>query len=169
MKPALGTYPEYFQRYIGQVKEENLLTAMESNSVEAIRLFQSIPEEKSQFAYAEGKWTIKEVIQHIIDSERVFGYRALAFSRKDENSLPSFDENKYATYSQANSRNLDELIEEFFAVRKSSQLLFTSFSETQLSEIGMASGKSISVLALGFIIAGHCIHHLNILQERYLN
>lgn len=169
MKPERGSYPEYFQRYIDHVEDENLLAALESNSVEAIRIFQSIPEEKTEYAYEEGKWNCKELIQHIIDTERVFSFRSLVFARKDETPLPSFDENKYAKNSYANSRTLDELIEEFYAVRKSSQLLFKTFSKEQLLERGVASGKSISVLGMGFIMVGHCIHHLNILQERYLN
>ena len=169
MKPERGSYPEYFQRYIDQVEDENLLAALESNSVEAIRVFQSIPEEKIAYSYEEGKWNCKELIQHIIDTERVFSFRSLVFARKDETPLPSFDENKYAKNSNANSRTIDELVEEFYAVRKSSQLLFKTFSKEQLLERGVASGKSISVLGMGFIMVGHCIHHLNILQERYLN
>lgn len=169
MKPTIGTYPEYFQRYIDAVKDDNLLNALENGCMEAMQIFQTISEEKALYAYAEGKWTIKEVIQHIIDTERIFCYRALVFARRDATPLPSFDENSYAENSYANSRSIQELIKEFFTVRKASQLFFQSLSEDQLLLSGWMSGKSSSALALGFIIAGHCQHHLNILQERYLN
>ena len=116
----------------------------------------------------EGKWSIKEILQHVIDAERVFAYRSLTFARKDNNTLPSFDEKDYAANSNGNNRAWHELVEEFKALRKSTELLFNSFTKENLNAIGKASDYTITVLALGYIIVGHVAHHINIIRERYL-
>lgn len=167
-KPSPSTYPEYFQRYINQVKEEDLQLAFKNQMPAAEIFFQSINEELSKKKYAEGKWSIKEVLQHIIDAERVFTYRAMCFARKEENILPSFDENNYANNSNANGRQWKSLIEEFTATRKSTQYLFNSFNDESLNTIGKASNYTISVAAIGFVTVGHLTHHIHIIQERYL-
>lgn len=167
-KPSTTTYPEYFQRYISQVKEDDLKTAFKNQMPVAENFLQSINEELSKKKYAEDKWTIKEVLQHVIDGERVFAYRALCFARKDENRLPSFDENNYAIHSNANERSWKNLVEEFIALRKSTEYLFNNFSEDALNSIGKASDYTISVSALGFITVGHVNHHIRIIQERYI-
>ena len=130
--------------------------------------FQSISEEFSRKRYAEGKWTIKEVLQHIIDAERVFSYRAMCFARKEQHILPSFDENGYAFNSNANNRDWNELIEEFVATRKSTEYLFNSFTDEALNTIGKASDYTITVAAVGFVTVGHVNHHIRIIQERYI-
>ena len=167
-KPSTSTYPAYFNTYIKLVQEDDVKSALKNQTPAAEKFFNSISEEKSLFKYAEGKWTIKEVLQHLIDAERIFGYRALAFARKDKNILPSFEENAYAAHSHANNRRWKELIEEFIAVRKSTEILFNSFTEEDLNTSGKASDYEITVLALGFTTAGHAAHHLNIIRERYL-
>ncbi len=167
-KPSPSTYPEYFQRYINQVKEDDLKLAFKNQMPAAEIFFQSINEELSKKKYAEGKWSIKEVLQHIIDAERVFTYRAMCFARKEENILPSFDENNYANNSNANGRQWKSLIEEFTATRKSTQYLFNSFNDESLNTIGKASNYTISVAAIGFVTVGHLTHHIHIIQERYL-
>ena len=168
IKTSNSTYPENFQRYINQVKEEDLKTAINNQMPAAEVFFRSISDEFSNRKYAEGKWTIKEVLQHIIDAERVFAYRALCFARKDEHTLPSFDENEYAANTNANNRNWQDLIEEFVSVRKSTEYLYNSFTQDALDSIGKASDYTISVSEIGFVIVGHVNHHIRIIQERYI-
>ena len=164
----IGIYAAHFYPYIKLVQNEDLKTVLEDQMQETEAFFNSIPEEKYLYKYAPDKWSIKEVIQHIIDTERVFAYRALAFSRKDVHTLPSMDENSYAINSDADKRKFQDLIDEFKAVRQSSIFLFTSFSPSQLNEVGKASDYEMSVKAMGYTIAGHVAHHINILKERYL-
>jgi exoribonuclease II len=167
-RPSPTTYPEYFQRYIKQVKEDDLKLAFKNQMPAAEIFFQSINEEFSKKKYAEGKWTIKEVLQHIIDAERVFSYRAMCFARKEQHILPSFDENGYALNSNANNRDWNELIEEFAATRKSTEYLFNSFTDEALNTVGKASDYTITVTAVGFVTVGHVNHHIRIIQERYI-
>ena len=167
-KPSATTYPEYFQRYINQVKEDDLKTAFKNQMPPAEIFLKSISEELSTKKYAEDKWTIREVLQHIIDAERVFSYRAMCFARKDQTILPSFDENSYALNSNANNRAWHELIEEFVATRKSTEYLFNSFTDEALNTVGKASNYTITVGAVGFVTVGHVNHHIRIIQERYI-
>ncbi len=159
---------EFFQRYINTSKEKNVIKAIKKSSEDFLGLLKTIPRKKIDYAYAEGKWTIKELLQHIIDAERVFVYRAMRFARKDATPLASFDENSWAANSRAASRKWDDLVKEFKAVRKSTELLFESFDDEQMLSKGTASNHEINVAALGFIAAGHVIHHQNIIKERYL-
>ncbi len=128
----------------------------------------SIPVEKADYAYAEGKWTLKELLQHCIDTERIMVYRALCIARGEKQSLPGFDENSYAAASNANIRTWEGLVEEMQLVRKSTILMFDSFNEEQLQQRGSANNHPITCNALGFIIAGHFLHHERIVKERYL-
>ena len=165
---SLGVYPPFFERYISLVKTDDWESVLSKQASEAQDFFSSIPEEKWSYKYEEDKWTIKEVLQHITDTERVFNFRALAFSRKDPNSFPSFNQDGYVINSNANQRSPKDLIEEFLAVRKCSQLLFKSLSDEQLNSVGTASNKEMSVKAIAYIIAGHFAHHVEILKEKYL-
>jgi uncharacterized damage-inducible protein DinB len=167
-RPDLSLVPPFFHNYINQVPEDNIISAFKNETPILIKFLESIPENKYDHRYAEGKWTIREVLQHIIDAERVFAYRALRFARKDATPLAGFDENLYAITANAAKRNWNELIEEFKTVRKSSEYLFNSFDEEQLNAIGTSSNKTIPVIAIGYIIVGHPIHHKNIIEERYL-
>ncbi len=164
-----GFFPPHFNIYISLVENEELMSILKKQEEEAQRFFSSIPAEKWLDRYAENKWTIKEVLQHITDTERVFNFRAFTFARKDPNTLASFNENEYANNSNANNRNATDLLEEFLAVRNSTQLLFASFSDVQLDTIGKASSYEMSVRAIGYMIAGHFAHHINVLKERYLS
>jgi hypothetical protein len=166
---SIGAYPSHFNKYISLVENEGLNSILQKQAAESEKFFSAIPQDKWLYKYAENKWTIKEVLQHITDTERVFSFRALVFARKDPNVFPSFDENEYAKNSNATEKNPEELIQEFLGVRKSTQLLFKGFSEKQLEAIGKASSYEMSVAAVGYMIAGHVLHHLNILQERYLS
>lgn len=167
-RPDLSSTPPFYHNYINLVPGDDLMTAFK-NETPAFTLFlESIPSGKHDFRYAEGKWTIRDLLQHIIDAERIFAYRALRFARKDTTPLQGFDENLYGETSKAFKRDWEELLEEFKTVRKSSELLFGSFDEEQLNAIGVSSNKSISVLAIGYIVVGHAIHHKKIVSERYL-
>lgn len=167
-KPAPETYPEYFHHYVDLVIENDLSDAF-ANQRQVIEDFlPTIPVEKSDFSYAPGKWTLKEMLQHIIDAERIFCYRALAIARKESVSLPAFDEDTYALNSKASRREWAGLCEELKSVRRSSVLLFESFDLEMLNQSGVANNKSITVLALGFILIGHLYHHKGIIEERYI-
>ena len=167
-KPELSTIPEFYHTYVNRVAEENILEALQYSHDKTSTLLQSIPEAKWGFRYAEGKWNVFEMVQHMIDAERIFAYRALCIARGEKASLPGFDENAYAQNSNADSRSAADLQEEWTAVRQATVLLFKSFNEEQLARTGTANNKPISVNAIGFISAGHVLHHLHILQERYL-
>ncbi|MEO6453070.1 MAG: DinB family protein [Ginsengibacter sp.] len=167
-KPNTTDYPEYFGRYINQVLENDLNEAFENQSLLIPKFLRSVSEEKSMHTYAEGKWTIKELLQHLTDAERIFNYRALCIARKETVSLPSFDENIYAENSYANARDWHSLAEEFINLRTSTQDLYNSFNAEMLWQKGLANGNTISVLSLGFITVGHFIHHKKIIEERYL-
>lgn len=161
-------YNPYYKSYIDKVGDLNLIEGLKSSLKKTEHFFDSIPDDKLEYTYADGKWTIKEIIQHLIDTEIVFSYRALRFARNDKTELPGFDENAYAQTSFANNKKLNELIEHYAAVRKSTIALFSNFDTETLSRIGNASGSNMSVRALGFVIIGHETHHCNIIRERYL-
>ena len=167
-RPDLSRVPEWSQNYIKQVEENDLMQALKNQTPSFLKLLKRIPVEKRNYRYAKDKWTIKELLQHIIDAERVFAYRGLCFARKDAAPLPGFDENDYANNSKAAKRDWNEMIEEFKAVRKSTEILFGSFDKQQLDSNGTASGRPVYVLAIGFILVGHINHHIKILKDRYL-
>jgi len=167
-RPDLNEVPAFYHRYVNFVKEEDVHTAIENNTNSAVSLLKNIPEEKWSYRYAEGKWSIKEMIQHVIDADRIFSYRALCFARGEKTSLPGFEENDYAEASDADRRTKDELITELVTLRQSIQQLFRSFSNKQLAGVGIANGNPVSVNSIGFIIPGHLENHLNVLKERYL-
>ena len=168
MHPDLSRVGNFYHNYINLVTEDDLAEAFDTQSASFIRFLETIPPAKYDYRYAENKWTIIEVLQHIIDAERIFSYRALRFARKDSTPLPGFDENLFAANSKAGIRNWDKLKEEFKVVRRSSQLLFNSFDEEQLQSNGISSNSPNYVLAIGFILIGHSMHHQKIIKERYL-
>lgn len=172
MKPSqLQTheYASYYTNYINQVSEEyTLIEELEISLHRFIKFVQDIPMDKFDYRYAEGKWTIKDIIQHIIDAERIFAYRALRFARNDTTELPGFEENDFVDEAHADKRSIMELLTELSSVRHSTLLLFKTFSDEQLIRIGIASNNPMSVRALGFIIIGHQNHHQRIFEERYL-
>jgi len=167
-RPTLNRIPAWFHNYVNQVPENDLMEAMKKQTPLFISFFDSIPADKRDFRYDEGKWTIKEMLQHIIDAERVFAYRGLCIARQDKTSLPGFDENEYADNSKADKRDWNDMMEEFKAVRRSSEILFASFDEEQLETTGTANNHPIYVLAIGYVLVGHVNHHVRILKERYL-
>jgi len=158
----------HFGTYIKQAGDGILIEELEISLHEFIRFVQNIPMDKFDYRYAEGKWTIKDIIQHIMDSERIFVYRALRFSRNDQTPLPSFEEDDYANSTDSNKRSIQDLLTELSALRHSTLLFYKSLSEEQLKRIGTASGNQISVRALGFVLIGHQKHHQKVFEERYL-
>jgi uncharacterized damage-inducible protein DinB len=167
-RPDLTRVPDFYHGYINKVKEDDLMLGLRNSTSQLFDLLESIPEEKHDYAYGEGKWTIKEVVQHMLDAERVFTYRALRFARKDDTPLPGFDENLFAQTAKADKRKWNEMVDEFAALRKASETMFASFDEEQLEQTGTASEHPIYVLGIGFIVAGHVNHHCQIIRERYL-
>ena len=162
-------YVPYFEQYIKLVTNNlSIIENLETAQKEFDNLLRNLPEKKHDFAYAEGKWTMKELIQHIIDTERVFCYRALCFARNDKTDLPGFDQDIFVDNDNANDRDYFDLLAEMQTLRTSTIQLYKSFSDEALLRIGIASGNEISVRALGFLFSGHQIHHLNIVRERYL-
>jgi hypothetical protein len=162
-------YAPYYKNYIQQIEKngksivENL--ALSQSDFEAA--LSDIPAEKQLYAYETGKWTVKEVVQHVIDTERIFCYRALRFARNDSTSLPGFDQDLFVANDNANARSWEDLLEEMCVVRQGTILLFNSFSKEALLRIGEGSGKNMSVRAIGFLCSGHQIHHIKVLKERY--
>ena len=162
-------YPEYFNQYISLVKQDDdCVDAMQNSLDNFVNFMEIVPFEKYNFKYQFDKWTVNDIVRHLIDAERVFAYRALRFARFDKTPLSGFEENDYAANVDTTSVNMDDLIQEFILVRKSTIKLFKSFSKKMLDNKGIASGKEISVLAIGYIISGHAIHHQNIINNRYL-
>lgn len=168
-KPDLSRVPEYYHRYINQVPEKDLLTALKNQAASFTAFLKKIPAGKVNYRYAKGKWSIREVVQHIIDTERVFAYRLLCIARGETAPLPSFDENAYADNADVSRRNWKDLVAEFKVVRESTILLVASLGKKQLDRTGIASGKPVYVLGLGFILPGHVTHHEKVLKERYLS
>ena len=164
----LERVPEYYHRYIEQVREQDLGEALSAQRNAFTDFLEAIPSDKIDYSYAEGKWTLKELLQHILDGERIFAYRALCIARKEEQSLPGFDEDSYAASSKAAGRNWDEMINEFKLLRQTTEILFGSFDNEQLESSGIANNKSVYVKAIGFVMVGHINHHIRIISERYL-
>jgi hypothetical protein len=167
-KTLTTNYPGFFQNYIQQVPEETLQDAFNKQTPFISSFLSSVPKDKYTFAYAEGKWTIKEVLQHMIDTERIMAYRALAFARGEKAKLPGFEEKEYAANSNANNRTWQSLGNEFLIVRQSTQLLFNSLTEGMLDAEGTANNNLLSVRTIGFIILGHFYHHKKIVEQLYL-
>ncbi|MER3373646.1 MAG: DinB family protein [Allomuricauda sp.] len=161
-------YNPFYHTYILALGDVGLIQELNRGRDEFLALLEEIPKSKLGYAYAEGKWTLAELLLHILDAERVFQYRALCFARNDKTALPGFDQDEYVPQSNAAARTTDDLMQEYKAIRESTLCLFNSFDEDVLKRIGVSSGSRMSVRALGFIISGHQAHHVKIIRERYL-
>jgi len=168
MRPNPGDYDPYFERYIKLIEGDDIIKILYEQNKITRELINSISDYKGNYRYADGKWTIKEVIGHILDSERILAYRALSLARGEKKSLPGFDHEDYVREGNFNSRELLELCFEFKLLRESNLLQFKNFSEDMLCKKGFADEASVTVLALLYIIGGHEKHHLNVLEEKYL-
>lgn len=160
--------PEYYRNYVAQAGDDDLLKALRQNTRQFKKLLKDLPKKKIDYAYAPGKWTIRELLQHIIDAERVFVLRAVWFARRDASPQPSFDEKVWASNANVSNRKWKSMVEEFFALRAATELFFESLDDDQLKRTGIASNNEMSVATVGFICAGHAAHHVNLIKERYL-
>ena len=161
-------FEKYINRYLDLVPSEQWIEEMKIASDATLEIYESLSEEQGNYAYAEGKWSLKTLLQHLIDTEKVFAYRALRFSRKDKSLVSGFDEEAWADNSYADSRTLKSLIKEFKLTRKQSFIFFKTLPEDALQLSGTVNGNSINVETIGKLTVGHNIHHLNIIKERYL-
>jgi len=166
--PDATEYAPYYERYVSLVPEDDVLAALEAQAAETRALLRAIPEDREGFRYAPEKWSIREVVGHVTDTERIFAYRALRFGRNDPTPLPSFDENEYARFSGAGAHPLTELAAELEEVRRATLGLFRHLPGEAWTRRGVASGYEMSVRALARVILGHERHHLRIVRERYL-
>ncbi len=168
-KPQPGEYDPYAIMYIKLLPDDGLvLKHLEENGQAAREFFLSVPKERLEYRYAPGKWTIKDILLHMIDDERIYSYRALRFARADTTPLPGFDQEQYAANAGANERTIEDLIEEFLAVRKATLSLFTRLPEEAFTRGGTANEHFVTVRALLYQLAGHELHHINIIKEKYL-
>jgi hypothetical protein len=168
-KSEIKVQPAYYQKYLPLIEQEELFDALYAalNAIKSLDV--SLLKSIGTKVYAPGKWTIANILQHLIDTERIFEFRALSFARGDAAQLPGMDENAYGSNAGANARNLEDIISEFITVRNATISLFKSFSKEAMFNTGFANNTENSVLALGFFIAGHQIHHFNVIRERYYN
>jgi uncharacterized damage-inducible protein DinB len=167
-RPLSNEYTPFQANYIALVSGNNFDEIINNHSQQLLNFYCNLPNDKGNYAYAENKWTIKEVMQHVIDTERILAYRALCLARGEKQALPGFDENEYAAAAFAHNRSMASLKDEFEWVRGSTNSLLLSFNEKQLTHLGTANSYLTNANAIGFIIYGHLLHHKNILEERYL-
>jgi len=167
-RPEPSEYDDFYAGYVAQVPDGDVLELLKEQGASHRELFAAIPEEKHDHRYAPGKWTVKEVIGHLIDTERVFAYRALAFARGDAAPIPGMDQDEYMAGADFGRRSMASLIDEYHHLRAADVALFGSFDEAVLDRTGVASGVPFTVRALLWIVAGHERHHLGVLKERYL-
>ena len=167
-RPDLSSVPQFYKRYVEHVKDMDVLDALRESNKATLEMIRQLPESKGEFRYEPGKWSIKELLVHMMDAERIFAYRALRFSRNDKTPLHGFEENDYAPEANAHSRTLSSIADEMERLRAVNIDLFKSFTPEMLQRIGNASKVDLSVLHLGYIIAGHERHHQQVLKERYL-
>ncbi|WP_118951445.1 DinB family protein [Taibaiella helva] len=167
MLPAENEYAPYYSRYIKMVTGD-IFDELKEQPASFAAFVNSIPKEKGDYAYAPGKWTVKEVLGHLLDTERIMAYRALRIARMDDTPLPGFDENAFVVHAHFGDRDIPSLLEELELIRRSNLFLFETFTEEELRRTGTASGHTVSVNALLYIIVGHIKHHRLILEERYL-
>ena len=167
-KPNAGEYPAYYKPFIEIAPQEEPVSSLKESGLNMTNALFGMSEELSSYRYVPNKWSIKQLLGHILDSERVFQFRAMSFARGEKIPLPGFDQDLYVANSNASLRNIESIIKEYVAVRQSSIALFESFSSNDLKKVGVASDAEMSVAALGFILCGHQKHHRDILRERYL-
>jgi len=167
-RPGTDEHHAYYAGYIAQVPDGDIIPMLGRQLEESLRAWRAIPESRGGYRYAEGKWSIKEVISHLSDAERVFSYRALRAARNDQSAVPGFDENAFAKHSEADRRTMADLISEFEHLRRSNIALFASFDDEAARRRVTANGSPITARALVWVIAGHELHHGRVLKERYL-
>ncbi len=168
-KPETNEYAPYYGNYISQVGEDDVVSILAGQASELRAALSGLTDDRGSYAYAEGKWTIKEVLSHIIDGERIFAYRILRISRGDATPVEGFEQDDYIATSNANHRSFADLLDEFDLQRRSNLLMLKNINDEASQLMGTASGNPVSARAVIYIMAGHVIHHLRILNERYLS
>ena len=168
LKPETSEYNPYYEKYISLIEEGELMSALERQPSDLRSLLIGLDEEKGKHAYADGKWSIKEVLSHLIDGERIFSYRVLRISRGDETPIEGFEQDGYSENSHANERSFEDLLEELSLQREANLRMLKNLRNDDWKRFGTASQSPVSVRALGFIMAGHVRHHINILKGQYL-
>lgn len=166
-RPTESEYAPYYESYVARVTEDEILPAMRSQVDALDVLLDRVAPERETYAYAEGKWSIRQLIGHLIDGERVFGYRALCIARGETQNLPGFDEKAYMPNAPYESINLEDLLSEFRLVRLSNIAMLRNLDEAAWARMGMANDAPVSVRALAYIMVGHVRHHMGVLGERY--
>jgi uncharacterized damage-inducible protein DinB len=166
-RPEPSEYAPFYHGYVASVPEGDVVALLREGGRALLDALATVPEDRGGYRYAEGKWSIREVIGHLIDAERIFTYRALRVARGDTTPLPAFEENEYVKTAGSDARTLSNLAREFGAVRESSVQLFESWPGDAWGRLGVASGQKVSARALAYITVGHTMHHLRILRERY--
>lgn len=161
-------FSSYFNTYISLVENQKLIKSLKKSKKHVLKIFGSLPKEKHEYQYAEGKWTAKELLLHIVDNERIFVNRALRFARNDNTNLPSYDHNLYVENSAANNRKLKDILKEYKTQRNASIQFFKSLNKEMLAKKGFAGKNEISVKAIAYILAGHDLHHCKVFKEKYL-
>ena len=167
-RPDSTEYAPYYGQYIAMVPDGNIAATLVAQLETTLSLLRTLSEEQGRYAYAPGKWSIKQLLGHVIDSERIFAYRALRIGRNDRTPLPGFEQDDYVANTDFNARTLTNLIEEFAAVRQASVQLFKYLTDEEWQRRGIANEKEVSTRALAYIIAGHQLHHVNTLKSLYL-
>jgi len=167
-RPDDTEYAPFYARYVADVPEADVVATLRDSGREIVAALAAIPESRGGFRYAPDKWTIREVVGHLIDAERIFGYRALRLARADATPLPGFEENDYARTAGSDARTLADLVDELRVVREGTVRLFASLPEEAWTRRGIVNHREVSVRALAYITAGHARHHMNVLRERYL-
>ena len=167
-RPDASEYAEYYERYVGKITGTDIIEILKQQHAEIQALIASVPAEKENFRYAEGKWSIRELVGHVLDGERVFAYRALVFARNDQTPLPGFEQDFWVTHSNHGNVPLAELAAELSSVRQSTIDLFRHLAPDAWTNRGVANNKEMSVRAAAYVIAGHAAHHLDVLKSRYL-
>lgn len=167
-RPQETEYPPYYHTYVSKTKGDDIIKVLEDANAESVKLLRTISDDKGPYAYAEGKWTLNELIQHMIDTERVFAYRMMRIARGDKTPLPGFEQDDYVPNCNVEGKKLTDLHVELTLLRISTVMMVKGFSEEMLKRTGTASNGAFSVRSCGFIIAGHEIHHMQVIKERYI-
>ncbi|UXP31341.1 DinB family protein [Reichenbachiella agarivorans] len=168
-KPNAAEYNAFYQGYVDEVIQEgDIMQYLKTQRDEVVRFYEGLSQDKIEYAYEEGKWTMKQMLRHLIDAERVFGYRAMAIARGDKTQLPGFSEDDYVVYADDTANTIQDLITEFIQVRNANMSMIQNLNAASLARVGSANGSDTSARAIVYIVAGHLAHHLMILKERYL-
>lgn len=166
-RPAASDYAPYYEKYVSKIEGDDLQKALDTYTHSMYAFLATLTEEKAGYAYAPGKWTVKQSLQHVVDTERIFAYRALRIARRDKINLPGFEQDDFAQFADVQDRMVQSIADELRAVRAANLFMFKSFSATDLAQVGAASNNPVTPNAIGFILLGHWQHHQLLFVEKY--